>query len=103
MLTRKQYRTIQKIKTTIPTILIAGVLTTELVLLHNHVKARQNQQLEQVQQEAETYKQCVINQSEVRGFIIRSECSPKWKQLDQIAELEYTQRGYDIYLQKGGE
>ncbi len=93
MLTRKQYRTIQRIKPIIATLLIVGTITTGYTILNKQYQA-------QLQQEAEAYKQCIIQQSETQGYIIRSECSLKWKQLDQTANLKYKQIKLDLYLEQ---
>lgn len=93
MLTRKQYRTIQRIKPILTTLLIVGTITTGYITLNNLAKA-------QLQQEAEAYKQCIIQQSETQGYIIRSACSKNYKQLDQITGLKYKQIKLDLYLEQ---
>lgn len=93
MLTRKQYRTIQRIKPIITTLLIVGTITIGYTILNNQAKA-------QLQQEAEAYKQCIIQQSETQEYIIRSACSTNYKQLDQIANLKYKQIKLDLYLEQ---
>lgn len=54
----------------------------------------------QEQKEIENYKQCIIKQSETRGWIIRSECASNYQELDKKANLEYTSKGYDLFLKK---
>lgn len=93
MLTRKQYRTIQRIKPIITTLLIVGTITIGYTILNNQDKA-------QLQQEAEAYKQCIIQQSETQGYIIRHYCSSNYQTLDQLSGLQYTQKGYDLYLKQ---
>ena len=93
MITRKQYRTIQKLKPiAIATITVASLITINSVA-HNISD-------KQLQQEAETYKQCIQEQSDTQGYIIRSYCSTNYKQLDKIANIEYVQKGYDLYLKQ---
>lgn len=93
MLTRKQYRTIQRIKTTIPALLIVGTITIGCTIINNQAKA-------QLQRETEAYKQCIIQQSETQGYIIRHYCSKNYKQLDQKANLKYKQIKLDLYLEQ---
>lgn len=93
MLTRKQYRTIQRIKPTIPTLLIVGTITIGCTILNNQAKA-------QLQRETEAYKQCIIQQSETQGYIIRSACSNNYKQLDRLSGLQYKQIKLDLYLEQ---
>jgi hypothetical protein len=93
MLTRKQYRTIKQIKPYIITTIAIGTILIANTILNNQAKA-------QLQQEAEAYKQCIIQQSETQGYIIRSACSTNYKQLDQIANLKYIQIKLDLYLEQ---
>ncbi len=50
--------------------------------------------------ELDAYKACIMEQDAKYGWIVRSDCSPKWRTLDAKAGFTYTQRGYDIYLNK---
>ena len=93
MLTRKQYRTIQRIKPIITTLLIVGTITIGNIILNNIART-------QLQQETEAYKHCIIQQSETQGYIIRSACSTNYKQLDQITNLKYKQIKLDLYLEQ---
>lgn len=63
------------------------------------IKSNQLEQQRQ-QQEIEDYKTCILAQSESRGWIVRSECSQYYQRLDKQANLTYTQKGYDLYLNK---
>lgn len=94
MLTRKQI---------IATLITTGMTITVITTLNNQIKTQHRQAQEQLQQEAEAYKQCIIQQSETQGYILRHHCSNNYKQLDQINNLTYTQKGYDIYLKKEGK
>ena len=80
-------------KTIITTLLIVGTITIGYTILNNQAQA-------QLQQQAEAYKQCIIQQSETQGYIIRSECSTNYKQLDQITNLKYKQIKLDLYLEQ---
>ena len=93
MITRKQYRTIQKLKPiAIATITVASLITLNTIA-HNISD-------KQLQQEAQAYKQCITKQSDTQGYIIRSECSSNYKQLDKIANLKYKQIKLDLYLEQ---
>lgn len=48
--------------------------------------------------DVEEYKACILEQHETRGYIVRSECSSMWRELDLLADLKYVQVGRDIYL-----
>ena len=50
--------------------------------------------------ELDAYVACVLEQDAKYGWIVRSDCSPNWRALDAKAGFTYTQRGYDIYLNK---
>jgi hypothetical protein len=93
MITRKQYRTLQKLKP----IAIATIVATTLIATNIITKDISDKQL---QQEAQAYKQCIIKQSEEQGWIIRSACSSNYKQLDKIANLKYKQIKLDLYLEQ---
>lgn len=79
-------------------IILTTIISLATILTYNHIMSSIANK--QIQQEAQTYKQCIIEQSETRGWIIRSECSLNYKQLDQTANLKYIQKGYDLYLTK---
>lgn len=64
------------------------------------IKHLDNLGKEQHKKDVEEYRQCIIDQSEKQGWIIRSYCSLNYSQLDKEAGLEYTQSGYDLYLKK---
>ena len=68
MITRKQYRTIQKLKP----ILIATITVASLITINS---VAHNTSDKQLQQEAQAYKQCILEQSQTQGYIIRSACS----------------------------
>lgn len=91
MLTRKQYRTIKQIKPYI----VPTVLTTTLIILGLTQLKPENPY-----QEIEQYKQCIQQQSQEHGYIIRSQCSSNYTILDQLSELKYIQIGYDLYLKQ---
>ena len=93
MITRKQYRTIQKLKP----ILIATITAASLITINS---VAHNISDKQLQQEAQAYKQCILKQSQTQGYIIRSECSSNYKQLDEIANLKYKQIKLDLYLEQ---
>lgn len=93
MITRKQYRTIQKLKP----ILTATITVASLITINS---VAHNISDKQLQQEAQAYKQCIIQQSQTQGWIIRSACSSNYKQLDEIANLKYKQIKLDLYLEQ---
>lgn len=76
------------------------LLVIMVVLVIMGIKNIQAQNQEREQQRVEEYKTCILKQSEKRGWIIRSECSMSYQELDQKANLEYIQKGYDLYLKK---
>ena len=80
-------------KSIITTLLIVGTITTGCTILNNQNKA-------QLQQEAEAYKQCIIQQAETQRYIIRHYCSKNYKQLDQRANIKYKQIKLDLYLEQ---
>lgn len=74
-------------------IIVIGVLVVSAMSI-------QKENIKREQQEIEEYKTCILAQSESRGWIIRSECSQYYQRLDKQANLTYTQKGYDLYLNK---
>ena len=69
--------------------IITGLVIIGLVLITH--TALSNQSDKQLQQEAQAYKQCILEQSQTQGYIIRSACSSNYKRLDKIANLKYKQ------------
>ena len=76
------------------TLIFGGLVIT------NNVKIELQKQALQEQKEVETYKQCILEQSQKQGWIVRSNCSNNYKELDSKANLQYIQKGSNIYLKK---
>ena len=78
-------------KKLILTIMVIGVLFfgIQSILISNDIK-----------KQVKDYKECIQNQSDSRGYIVRSECSFSYEQLDKRANLEYTTVKKDLYLKK---
>lgn len=70
------------------------------LVIINNVKIELQKQALQEQKEVETYKQCILEQSQKQGWIVRSNCSNNYKELDSKANLQYIQKGLNIYLKK---
>ena len=70
------------------------------LVIINNVKIELQKQTLQEQKEVETYKQCILEQSQKQGWIVRSNCSNNYKELDSKANLQYIQKGSNIYLKK---
>ena len=70
------------------------------LVIINNVKIELQKQALQEQKEVETYKQCILEQSQKQGWIVRSNCSNNYKELDNKANLQYIQKGLNIYLKK---
>lgn len=70
------------------------------LVIINNVKIELQKQVLQEQKEVETYKQCILEQSQKQGWIVRSNCSNNYKELDSKANLQYIQKGSNIYLKK---
>lgn len=51
-------------------------------------------------EKVQAYKECIQEQSDKQGWIIRSYCSLDYASLDAEAGLIYEQKGYDLYLKK---
>lgn len=68
------------------------------LVIINNVKIELQKQALQEQKEVETYKQCILEQSQEQGWIVRSNCSNNYKELDSKANLQYIQKGLNIYL-----
>ena len=62
------------------------IITYTLITRHSH------------QQTINRYRDCIHAQSQTQGYILRHQCSPLYQQLDKEANLEYIQKGYDLYL-----
>lgn len=70
------------------------------LVIINNVKIELQKQALQEQKKVETYKQCILEQSQKQGWIVRSNCSNNYKELDSKANLQYIQKGLNIYLKK---
>lgn len=70
------------------------------LVIINNVKIELQKQALQEQKEVETYKQCILEQSQKQDWIVRSNCSNNYKELDSKANLQYIQKGLNIYLKK---
>lgn len=70
------------------------------LVIINNVKIGLQKQALQEQKEVETYKECILEQSQKQGWIVRSNCSNNYKELDSKANLQYIQKGLNIYLKK---
>ena len=68
------------------------------LVIINNVKIELQKQALQEQKEVETYKQCILEQSQKQGWIVRSNCYNNYKELDSKANLQYIQKGSNIYL-----
>lgn len=79
-------------------ILITTLISIAVAITYNIILNTYSDK--QLQQEAAKYKQCIQQQSDTRGWIIRSECSSNYRILDEVAQIQYTQIGYDLYLTK---
>ncbi len=91
----KKYKLKKSVKENLITMLIIISIIVSYILITNTIH---NAHQEQLQQQANEYKTCIIEQANEKGYIIRSSCSNNYKQLDKVANLEYTQKGYDLYL-----
>lgn len=74
-------------------LIITGLIITAYTAMHKQSQKEQDKLTQE-------YIQCITKQSETRGWIIRSECSQNYLILDQLSKLEYTQKGYDLYLKQ---
>lgn len=80
-------------------IFIIALVCGGLAFIHE-VKAELETQAIQEKKAVEEYKQCILDQSESHGWVVRSSCSNNYKILDTKANLEYVQKGTNIYLKK---
>lgn len=77
----------------ITTLGITTLIITAHILITNHSKAELNKDIQE-------YKTCIQEQATTQGYIIRHYCSKNYYILDELAELEYIQKGYDLYLKQ---
>lgn len=82
------------------TLIFTVILIFGGLVIINNVKIELQKQALQEQKEVETYKQCILEQSQKQGWIVRSNCSNNYKELDSKANLQYIQKGSNIYLKK---
>lgn len=74
------------------------VVTGMVALACARISAWREEAREAERLEVEEYKACIMDQHKSHGWIVRSDCSYKWRTLDEKAGFTYEQRGYDIYL-----
>jgi len=78
---------------------VVCVLVFAGVILLGYKKLDERAQEERAEK-VQAYKECIQQQSEKQGWIIRSYCSLDYASLDAEAGLVYEQKGYDLYLKK---
>lgn len=78
---------------------VACVLVIASILIVGYKKIDDNAKKERAIKVQE-YKECIQQQSDKQGWIIRSYCSLDYASLDAEAGLVYEQKGYDLYLKK---
>ena len=79
-----------KLKEVLGAMLVFGLILLGWITFTNNIEKRHQKELAD---EARVYKECIEAQSEKQGYIIRSYCSLNYKTLDQVADLEYIQKG----------
>lgn len=80
-------------KQTITILVITGLIITAYTAMH---KQAQKEQAKLIQD----YTECITKQAQEQGYIIRHYCSSNYQILDQLSGLQYTQKGYDLYLKQ---
>lgn len=79
-------------------IMIGGAAMLAGVSLGNWLATQREEVNREYHERVEKYVSCIREQDETRGWIIRSECSSDWKELDHESGLTYHQVGRDLYL-----
>ena len=80
-------------------VVIGGIVGIVLLsILISAINNLQEQARQEEQQRVQEYKTCIMEQSKTQGWIIRSECSKDYKELDKKANIEYEQVGYDLFV-----
>lgn len=98
---QKKYRLKKEIKNNLKRACkIACILfvVCSCIILYKEIKNTQQENQKRQQETIQQYKQCIYNQHKQQGYIIRSYCSNNWKSLDTQANIQYKQKGFDIYL-----
>jgi len=80
-------------KQTITILVITGLIITAYTAMHIQ---SQKEQAKLIQD----YTECITKQSQEQGYIIRHYCSSNYQILDQLSGLQYTQKGYNLYLKQ---
>lgn len=80
-------------------VVISGIVGIVLLsILISAISNLQEQARQKEQQRVQEYKTCIMEQSKTQGWIIRSQCSMDYKELDKKANIEYKQVGYDLFI-----
>lgn len=79
---------------------IGALAVIALMLMAVMIKSASDRVDAEKKAELDAYVACVLDQDARQGWIVRNECSANWRVLDAKAGFTYTQRGYDIYLNK---
>lgn len=79
---------------------LGAIAVLALMLIAVMIKSASDRIDAEEKAELDAYKACIMEQDAKYGWIVRSDCSSNWRTLDAKAGFTYTQRGYDIYLNK---
>lgn len=97
MKTNTNKRKKRRLKKGVKKVIIIITLLTSIILLFNIMNKKAEAEH---QEELIKYYNCIQEQAEKQGYIIRSQCSVFYSQYDEELKIEYKKIGYDLFLKK---
>lgn len=96
--TTKKRRLKKSVKRFLKASAVAVVFFGCLFYLIGEIKSELNAYEKEKQEERTRYAECIKEQSQKNGWIVRSACSNEWQRLDAETHAQYKQVKKDLYL-----
>lgn len=96
---RKTKRRLKKgVKKALFYTLTSIIILVSGIILIGEIKSEFDAYEKEKQEERTRYAECIKEQSQKNGWIVRSACSNDWKRLDAETHAQYKQVKKDLYL-----
>ena len=96
---RKTKRKLKKgVKKALFYTLTSIIILVSGIILIGEIKSEFDAYEKEKQEERTRYAECIKEQSQKNGWIVRSTCSNEWQRLDAETHAQYKQVKRDLYL-----
>lgn len=96
---RKTKRRLKKgVKKALFYTLTSIIILVSGIILIGEIKSEFDAYEKEKQEERARYAECIKEQSQKNGWIVRSACSNEWQRLDAETHAQYKQVKRDLYL-----